>query len=147
MHPDMWYHLNAIHHHDGCRLVHPTKWDISSMPYHHDGCRLVHPAKWDIGQFRGAFVTDAYWCILSGGLFSISIQFKMSRIDRFIYNSIYHSHSFGFQISHFNSNFSFQRYTQSMYSFHILIHVLISYTHSFHVLISYLLGKLPKYLK
>ena len=27
--------------------------------HHHDGCRLVHPAKWDIGTFRGAFVTDA----------------------------------------------------------------------------------------
>ena len=101
---------------------------------HHDGCRLVHPSKWDIGQFRGAFVMDADWCILPGGSFSISIQFKMLRIDRFVYNLIYHSHSFGFQISHFNSIFSFvlffQRYTQSMYSFHILIHVLISYTHS-----------------
>ena len=102
--------------------------------HHQDGCRLVHPAKWDIGQFRGAFVMDANWCIPSGGSFGISIQFKISRIDRFIYNSIYHSHSFGFQISHFNSIFtfvlSFQGYTQSMYSFHILIHVLISYTHS-----------------
>ena len=101
---------------------------------HHDGCRLVHLAKWDIGQFRGAFVTDADWCIPSGGSFGISIQFKMSGIDRFVYNSIYHSHSFGFQISHFNFIFtfvlSFQRYTQSMYSFHILIHILISYTHS-----------------
>ena len=112
---------------------------------HHDGCRLVHPAKWDIGKFWGAFVTDADWCIPSGGSFGISIQFKMSGIDRFVNNSIYHSHSFGFQISHFNSIFtfvlSFQGYTQSMYSFHILIHVLISYTHS------WLLGKLPKYLK
>ena len=133
---------------------------------HHDGCRLVHPAKWDIGQFHGAFVTNADWCIPLGSSFGISIQFKNSGIDRFLYNSIYHSHSFGFQISHFNSIFtfvlSFQRYTQSMYSFHILIHVLISYTHSrthfiysftysfhilIHVLISYLLGKLPKYLK
>ena len=83
---------------------------------HHDRCRLVHPAKWDIGQFRGAFVTDADWCILSGGSFGIPFN------------------SFGFQISHFNSIFtfvlSFQRYTQSMYLFHILIHILISYTHS-----------------
>ena len=91
---------------------------------HHNGCRLVHPAKWDIGQFRGAFVTDADWRIPSGGSFCISFN------------------SFGFQIPHFNSIFtfvsSFQRYTQSMYSFHklihilihILIHVLISYTHS-----------------
>ena len=101
---------------------------------HHDECRLVHPSKWEIGQFRGAFVTDVDWCIPSGGSFDISIQFKMLGIDRFIYNSIYHSHSSSFQISHFNSIFtfilSFQRYTQSMYSFHILIHVLILYTHS-----------------
>ena len=109
---------------------------------HHDRCRLVHPSKWDIGQFRGAFVTDADWCIPSDDSFGISIQFKMSGIDRFVYNSIYHSYSFSFQMSHFNSIFtfvlSFQRYTQSMYSFHILIHVLISYTHfiySFHILI------------
>ena len=133
MHPDMWYHLNAIRHHDGCRLVNPVKWDISSMPY--------------------AIMTDANWCIPPSGTLAISgclrdrcrlvhpvrrflyiIQFKMSEIDRFVYNSIYHSHSFGFQISHFNSIFtfvlSFQRYIQSMYLFHILIHVLISYTHS-----------------
>ena len=135
MHLDMWYHLNAIRH--------------------HDGCRLVHPAKWDIGKFWGALVMDAAWYIPSGGSFNISIQFKMSRIDRFVYNSISHSHSFGFQISHFNSIFtfvlSFQRYTQSMYSFHILIHVLISYTHScthfiysvmysFHILIHVLIS-------
>ena len=101
---------------------------------HHDGCRLVYLANWDIRQFRGAFVKDADWYIPSGGSFGISIQFKMSRIDNFVYNSIYHSLSFGFQISHFNSIFTFvlyfQRYTHSMYSFHILIHVLISYIHS-----------------
>ena len=114
---------------------------------HHDGCRLVHPAKWDIGQFQGAFVTDADWCIPSSGSFGISMQFKMSRIARFIYISIYQSHSFDFQISHFNSIFtfvfSFQGYTQSMYSFHIHIHILISYTHScthFICLVNY-----PKY--
>ena len=99
-----------------CQVGH---WTISGCL--RDGCRLVHPVK----QF-----------IL------YIIQFKMSGIDRFVYNSIYHSHSFDFQIPHFNSIFtfvsSFQRYTQSMYSFHIiihilihiLIHVLISYTHS-----------------
>ena len=93
---------------------------------HHDGCRLVHPAKWDIGKFRGAFVTNADWCIPSG--------------DSFIYQPI-HIYSV-FHLSHFSSNFtfvlSFQRYTQSMYLFHILIHVLISYTHSrilIHILI------------
>ena len=139
MHPTMWYHLNVIRHHDGCRLVHPTKWDISSMPY-----TIMTDADWCIPpsgtlyKFQGAFVTDAGWCILSGCSFGISFQFKMSEIDRFVYDSIYHSHSFGFQISHFNSIFnfvlSFQRYTQSKYSFHILIHVLISY----------LLGQQPK---
>ena len=122
---------------------------------HHDGCRLVHPTKWDIGKFRGAFVTDDNWYIPSGGSFSISIQFKMSRTNRFVYNSISHSHTFGFQISHFNSIFtfvlSFQRYTQSMHSFHILIQILISYTHSrtyfiysfmysFHILIHVLIS-------
>ena len=101
---------------------------------HHDRCQLVHPAKWDIGQFRGAFVTDVDWYIPSGGSFGISMQFKMSGIFRFIYISMYQSHSFGFQISQFNSIFtfvfSFEGYTQSMYSFHIHIHILISYTHS-----------------
>ena len=109
------------------------------MPY-----AIIKDADWCIlpsgtlDKFQGAFVTDVDWCIPSGGSFSILIQFMMSEIDRFVYDSIYHSHPFGFQISHFNSIFtfelSFQRYTQSMYSFHILIHVLMSY----------LLGKLPK---
>ena len=105
---------------------------------HHDGYRLVYPAKWDIGQFRGAFVTDADWCIPSGGSFGISIQFKMSGIDRFVYNSVYHSYSFGFQISHFNFIFtfvlSFQNIlnlcTHFIYSFMYSFHILISYTHS-----------------
>ena len=75
VHPDMWYQLNSKRHHDGCRLVHPAKWEhFFNAIRHRDGCRLVHPAKWDIGQFRGAFVTDAYLCILSGGSFYISIN-------------------------------------------------------------------------
>ena len=126
----MLTHLTIRCHHDGCRLVHPDMWYHLNVIRHHDGCRLVHPAKWDIGQFQGAFVTDADWRIPSGGSFSISIKFKTSSIDRFIYNSIYHSYSFNFQISHFNFIFtfvlSFQRYTHScthfictfMYSFH-----------------------------
>ena len=73
VHPDMWYQLNAKRHHDGCRLVHPAKWEhFFNVIHHHDGCRLVHPAKWDIGQFQGAIVTDAVWCIPSGGLFDTS---------------------------------------------------------------------------
>ena len=47
VHPDTWYHLNAIRHQDGCRFVHPAKWDISSMPY--------------------AIMTDADWCIPPSG--------------------------------------------------------------------------------
>ena len=154
MHPDMWYHLNVIRHHDGCRLVHPAKWDISSMSYviitDVDWCI---PPSGTLDKFQGAFVIDADWCISSDGLFYISFQFKMSEIDRFVRNSIYHSHSFDFQIPHFNSIFtfvsSFQIYTQSMYSFHILIHRLIHILIHIliYVLISYLLGKLPKYLK
>ena len=99
---------------------------------HHNECRLVHPAKWYIGQFRGAFVTDADWCIPSGGSFDISFNSHLGRIPFDESRPYHHSHLFGFQISHFNSIFvlSFQRYNQSMYLFHILIHVLISYTHS-----------------
>ena len=126
MHPDMWYQLNVIRHHDGCQLVHPAKWEhFFNAIRHHDGCQLVHPAKWDIGQFRGAFVTNVDWCIPSGGSFCISFN------------------SFSFQIPHFNSIFtfvsSFQRYTQSMYSFHILIHILIHILkiYSIYVLIAY----------
>ena len=96
VHPDMWYQLNSIHHHDGCRLVHPAKWEhffnairhhdgcrlvhpakwehFFNAIRHHDGCRLVHLAKWDIGKFWSAFVTDADWCIPSGGSFDISFN-------------------------------------------------------------------------
>ena len=92
---------------------------------HHDGCRLVHPAKWDIGQFRGAFVKDVVWCIPSGGSFDISFNSHLRRIPFDESHPYHHSCSFDFRISHFNSIFtfvlSFQRYTQSMYLFHILI--------------------------
>ena len=53
--------------------------------------------------------------------------------DSFTIQFIIHIHSV-FQISHFNSIFtfvfSFQRYSQSMCSFHIRMHVLFLYTHS-----------------
>ena len=100
---------------------------------HHDGCRLG-ASRQVIGKFRGAFVTDADWCILSGGSFDIPFNSHLCWIPFDESHPYHHSHSFGFQISQFNSIFtfvlSFQRYTQSMYLFHILIHVLISYTHS-----------------
>ena len=145
MHLDMWYHLNGIRHYDGCRLVHPAKWDISSMPY-----AIIKDADWCIppsgtlDKFQGAFVTDADWCIPSGGSFSILIQFMMSEIDRFVYDSIYHSHSFGFQISNFNSIFtfelSFQRYTQS----NLCTHFIYSFMYSCHI---YLVNYQKKNLK
>ena len=91
---------------------------------HHDGCRLVHPAKWDIGQFQGAFMTDAVWGIPPGCSFGISIQFKMSRIDQFVYNSINLSHAISrqsFQLSHFQIHMPFHNIIQKIYSFHIII--------------------------
>ena len=98
-------------------------WYLNTIR-HHDGCRLVHPAKWDIGQFRVALVTNANWCIPPGCSFGISIQFKMSRIDRFIYNSIYHSYAFccqTFPISHFPIHMHFRIIVSKIYLFYILI--------------------------
>ena len=133
MHLDMWYHLNAIRH--------------------HDGCRLVHPAKWNIGQFRGAFVMDADWCISSVDSFGISFNSRCQElIDSFTIRFIIHIHSvFKYHISipyslsyylfkyilNLCTYFIYSLTYSFMYSFHILIHVLISW----------LLGKLPKYLK
>ena len=104
--------------------------------HHHDGCRLVHPAMWNIAQFRFAFMTDAAWCILPCWSFGISIQFKMSRIDQFVYNSINHSHAINcqtFQISHFQIHMHSRNIISKIYSFHIIIYDLF--------------GKLPKHLK
>ena len=121
---DMWY-LNAIRHQDGCRLVHPAKWDISSIPY--------------------AIMIDVDWCILPSGTldnfgvpsrqmpigesppgcsFGILIQFKMSRIDQFDYNSINLSHVINhqsFQLSHFKIHMHFRNIISKIYSFHIII--------------------------
>ena len=86
-------------------------WTISGCL--RDRYQLVHPVRWFIRY---------------------NIQFTFMTVPFDESRPYHHSHSFGFQISHFNSIFtfvlSFQRYTQSMYLFHILIHVLISYTHS-----------------
>ena len=104
--------------------------------HHHDGCRLVHLAMWDIEQFWFAFMIDADWCIPPCWSFDILIQFKMSRINQFVYNSINHSHAFSFQtfqISHFQIHMHFRNIISKIYSFHILI--------------SDLFGKLPKHLK
>ena len=104
--------------------------------HHHDECRLVHPAMWDIEHFRFTFMTDADWCISPCWSFGISIQFRMSRIHQFVYNSINHSHEINcqtFQISHFQIHMHFRNIISRIYSFHIII--------------SDLFGKLPKHLK
>ena len=125
MHLDMLY-LNAIRHMP-IRASHQVGHFFNSLR-HHDECRLVHPAKWDIGQFRGVFMTDADWGIQLGCSFGILIQFKMSRIDQFVYNSINLSHAincqyFKYRIFKSISSFviSFQRYTHSIESFHIYL--------------------------
>ena len=109
---------------------------LTILVSHHDGCRLMHPAMWDIEQFRFAFMTDVAWCIPPCWSFSISIQFKMSSIDQFVYNSINRSHAINcqtFQISHFQ--------------IHMHSHNIISKIYSFHIIISDLFGKLPKHFK
>ena len=122
MHPDMWYHLNAIRYHDGCRLVHPAKWDISSMPY--------------------SITTDADWCIPSGGSFDISFNSRCQELtNSFTIRFIIHIHSvFKYHISipYSLSCYLFKDILNLCtyfiysftYSFHIPIHVLFSYTHS-----------------
>ena len=104
--------------------------------HRHDRCQLVHSAIWDIEQFQFTFMTDADWCIPPCWLFGTSIQFKMSRIDQFVYNSINHSHAINcqtFQISHFHIHMHFCNIISRIYSFHIII--------------SDFFGKLPKHLK
>ena len=109
---------------------------FNNVIHHHDGCRLVHPAMWDIEQFRFTFMTDADSCIQPCWSFGISIQFKISRIDQFVYNSINHSHAF-----------SFQTFQISHFQIHMHFHNIISKIYSFHIIISNLFGKLPKHLK
>ena len=56
-------------------------------------------------------MTDADWGIPPGGSFGILIQFKMSGIDQFVYNSINHSHVINhqsFQLSHFQFDMDFR---------------------------------------
>ena len=123
MHPDMWYHLNAIRY--------------------NDGCRLVHLAKWDIGQFRGAFVTDADWCIPSSGSFGISINSRCQElIGSFIIQFIIHIHSIfkyhisiPYSLSYYLLKDIFNLCTYFMYLFHVLIsytHFIYSFMYSFH---------------
>ena len=81
-------------------------------------------------------MTDADWGIPPGCSFGISIQFKMSRINQFVYNLINFSHTFNrqsFQLSHFQIHMHFRNIISKIYSFHIII--------------SDLFGILPKHLK
>ena len=133
----MLTHLTIlVSHHDGCRLVHLTMWSFKNSIRHHDECRLVHLAKWDILTMPYTIMMDVDLCIPPCWSFGISIQFKMSRIDQFIYNLINHSHAINrqtFQISHFQIHMHFHNIISNMYSFHLIILDLF--------------GKLPKYLK
>ena len=91
----------------------------------------MHPAKWDIGKFPGAFMMDSDWGIPPGCSFGISIQFKMSRIDQFVYNSINFSHAINrqsFQLSHFQIHIHFRNIISKIFSFHIIISDFIWYT-------------------
>ena len=112
---------------------------------HHDGCRLVHPAKWDIGKFRGAFVTDADWCIPSGDsfiyqpihIYSVFFNYHISvpiSLSYYLFKDIlnlctYFIYSFLYSFT----------YTHSRILIHTLIHIFIhvysfinsfTYTHS-----------------
>ena len=126
----MWSFKNVIRHHDRCRLVHPAKWEILTMSYTiMTDADLCIPAMWDIEQFRFSFTRDVDWCIPPCWSFGISIQFKMLRIDKFVYISINHSHAIScqtFQISHFQIHMHFRNITSRIYSFHILISGLFS---------------------
>ena len=146
----MLTHLTiSVSHHDECRLVHPTMWSFKNVIRYHYGCQLVHPAKWDILTMPYTIMTDADWCIPPCGTlnnfglpfmmdvawcippcwsFGISIQFKMSRIDQFIYNSINHSHAINYQHLKYHIFKSictfvitFQIYAYSIQSFQIYL--------------------------
>ena len=117
MHPDMRYHLNVIRHHDRCRLVHPAKWDISSMPY--------------------AIMTDADWCNPQVGHWTIlgclrdgcRLVHPVKRFIRFFKYHISIPYSLYYLFKDILNLCTYFIYSFT-YSFHILIHVLISYTHS-----------------
>ena len=98
--------------------------NFNNAIHHHDGCRLVHPAMWDIVQFWFSFMTDVDWCIPPCLSFGISIEFKISRINQFFYNSINHSHAINrqtFQISHFQIHLHFRNIISKLYSFDIIV--------------------------
>ena len=111
MHSDMWSHLNAIRHQDGCRLVHPAKWDISSMPY--------------------AIITDVDWYIPpSGTLDNFGVPSWRMAIcaSRQAVHSIYHS-------IHIYDGFCLMNpvfiiiHIHSVFKYHILIPYSLSYSH------------------
>ena len=57
----------SVSHHVGCCLVHPDTWYHLNAIRHQDGCRFVHPAKWDISLMPNTIMTDADWCIPPSG--------------------------------------------------------------------------------
>ena len=168
VHPDMWYQLFGL---PSCRMSFGAPRHVVSikchtpsrrMPIgasrqvghffnairHHDGCRLVHPAKWDIGNFWGAFMTDADWCIPSGDSFGTLFTSQFRRIPFGESRPYHHSLFIRLSIITFNFIFTFilsfkdilNLCTYFIYSFlysficscHILIHVYsFTYTHSY----------------
>ena len=88
--------------------------------HHHDGCRLVHPAKWDIRQFQVAFMTDS---VSESSHVGRSVYRFNSRCQE-LTNSINHSHAINrqtFQLSHFEIHMHFRNIISKIYSFHIII--------------------------
>ena len=92
--------------------------------HHHDGCRLVHPAKWDIGQFWVAFMTDSIGESLhvarSVYRFNSRCQeFTNSFIIRLITHMQLIVKHFKYHI--FKSHMHFHNIISNIYSFHIII--------------------------
>ena len=116
-----------VSHHVGCRLVHLDMWYLNAIR-HQDGCRLVHPSKWDIGQFRVAFMTDLVGESRHVGRSIYQFNSRCQELtNSFTIRLIFHMQlivkHFNYHIFKFICTFviSFQRYTHSIYSFHIYL--------------------------
>ena len=138
MHPDMWYHLNAISHHDGCRLVHPTKWDISSMSY-----VIMMDADWCIppSGTLDNFGVPSWRMLIGASRQAVHSVYRFNSrcqelTDLFTTRFIIHIHlvfkyhiSISYSLSYYLFKDILNLCTHFLYSFPILIHILISYTH------------------
>ena len=91
----------------------PRIVSLKNVIRHHDGCRLAHPAKWDICSMPYTIMTDADWCIPPGGSFGVSIRLQ------------------------FDLSFTFIRFSNITFQFHIHFRIIFSKIYSIYVLISY----------